>query len=391
MKPGLARAVPMGIIGLIAGLLFVLILRALQQVEPVWDPQIGFVVAAFTATFAFVWGMGASDKRMSQHPHEPEVDKESGLIVYEPQEEHEDIDAEAQQTPPGRVLSFNIWQVSFWQIVLIVGLFAFATLPTGLNLQTTASAGGNVAAVGYFDFTIPFTHTTVSVSQLTLFAFFVFFTLASLYVISWIIGRTFLALSKNVSEVQKDPLNAVGRYTFALPEGEKPRTMPISLQLIILVVVYGVFIWVGYNFLFSEFLVFFKEPEIVRVMMTATLTLLVGALVYYSIVKTELSKNLIMIGVLFASVFLTYFISYHILVGFVLYSPDWIWLRILASIGNAVVIGSLIFYVIYPKKVNKWLGTTARNLLRMADPEAAQPKTNTETTAIVPQSSEGNN
>lgn len=390
MKPGLARAVPMAIIGLIAGLLFVLVLRALQSVEPVWDAQIGFVVGAFSASFAFIWGMGATDKRMSAHPHEPEVDKESGLIVYEPHEEQEDIDAEAEKTPPGRVLSFNIWQVSFWQIVLVVGLFAFATLPTGLNLQTTSVAGGNVTAVGYFDFTLPFTETTVSVSQLTLFAFFVFFTLASLYVISWVIGRTFLALSKNVSEVQKDPVKAVGRYTFA-PEGEQARQMPMGLQLLILVVVYGAFIWVGYNFLFSEFLVFFKEPNIVRVMMTATLTLLVGSIVYYSIVKTELSKNLIMVGVLFSSIFLTYFISYHILVGFVLYSPSLDLIRIMASAGNAVVIGSLIIYTIYPKKVNRWLGTTARNLLRMAEAEPTQPKANTETTAIVPQSSEGNN
>jgi hypothetical protein len=98
-----------------------------------------------------------------------------------------------------------------------------------------------------------------------------------------------------------------------------------------------------------------------------------------------------MVGVLFSSIFLTYFISYHILVGFVLYSPSLDLIRIMASAGNAVVIGSIIFYTIYPKRVNRWLGTTARNLLRMAEAEAEQPKANTETTAIVPQSSEGNN
>ena len=388
MKPGLARAVPMAIIGLIAGLLFVLVLRALQNVEPVWDAQIGFVVGAFVASFAFVWGMGANDKRMSAHPHEPEVDKESGLILYEPHEEHEDVDAEAQQTPPGRVLSFNIWKVSFWQIVLVVGLFAFATLPTGLNLQTTGVDGGNVTAVGYFDFTLPFTETTVSVSQLTLFAFFIFFTLASLYGISWAIGRTFLALSKNVNEIQKDPIHAVGRFTFA-PEGEKTRQVPFAIQFVALVIIYVVFLVVGYSFVFGDFLQFFREPDIVRRLMTITFTLLFGSLTYYAIFKTELSKWLIMVGVLFSSIFLTYFISYHILVGFVLYSPDWDLIRVMASAGNAVALGSLIFYAIYPKKVNKWLGTTARNLLRMADPEANQPKTDTETTAIVPQSSEG--
>jgi len=387
MKPGLARAVPMGIIGLIAGLLFVIILRALQSVEPVWDAQLGFVVGAFTASFAFAWGMGAIDKRMSQHPHEPEVDKETGLVLYEPKEEHgEDVDAEAQKTPPGRVLSFNIWKVSYWQILLFVGLFAFATLPTGLNLQTTRNPGGNTAAIGYFEFTLPFTETTVTVSQLTLFAFFVFFTMASLYGIAWAIGRTFLALSKNVSEVRTAP-DAVGRYSFA-PEGEKSRNIPMFIQLVVLVVVYAVFIVVGYSFMFGEFLLFFKDPEIVRVMMTGVFTLLIGSIVYYAILKTEFSKLLIMIGVLYSAIFLTYLISYHILVGFVLYSPDWVWMRILASAGNAVAIGLLIFYLVYPKKVNRWVGRTAQNLLKMADPDANRPES--DSSAIVPQSPEGN-
>jgi len=386
MKPGLARAVPMGIIGLIAGLLFTLVLRGLQGVEPVWDAQIGFVVGAFTASFAFVWGMGANDKRMSAHPHEPEVDKETGLVLYEPKEEHADEEAEISQTPPGRVLSFNIWQVTYWQILLFVGLFAFATLPTGLNLQTTNVAGGNTAAIGYFDFTLPFTNTTVTVSQLTLFAFFIFFTLASLFAVSWIIGRTMLALSKNVNEVRTAP-NAVGRYSFA-PEGEKSRQVPLGIQLVALVVLYGVFAIVGYNFVIGEFLLFFKDPEILRLGMTAVFTLLFGAFTYYAIFKTDLSKTLIMIGVLFSAIFLTYIISYHILVGFVLYSPDWTWMRILASLGNAFGLGFFIFYLIYPKRVNVWVGTTARNLLRMAQPE--EPRAESESTAIVPQSPEGN-
>lgn len=387
MKPGLARAVPMGIIGLILGLLFVIVLRALQSVEPVWDAQLGFVVGAFTASFAFAWGMGALDKRMSQHPHEPEVDKETGLVLRDAEADPvENVDAEAQQTPPGRVLSFSIWQVSYWQIILFVGLFAFATLPTGLNLQTTRNASGNTAAVGYFEFTLPFTETTVTVSQLTLFAFFVFFTLASLYGTAWVIGRIFLTLSKNVSEVRTAP-NAVGRFTFA-PEGEKTRKIPLSIQLLGLIVVYGVFIVVGYGFMFGEFLLFFKDPEIIRVMMTGVFTLLIGSIVYYAIFKTEFSKTLIMIGVLYSAIFLTYIISYHILVGFVIYSPDLVLIRIMASAGNAVAIGLLIFYLVYPKKVNNWVGRTARNLLNMADPEANRSES--DSTAIVPQSTEGN-
>jgi len=386
MKPGLARAVPMGIIGLIAGLLFVIVLRGLQGVDPVWDSQIGFVVGAFSASFAFVWGMGANDKRMSQHPHEPEVDTETGLVLYEPHEEHADEEAEFEQTPPGRVLSFNIWQVTYWQILLFVGLFAFATLPTGLNLQITGEAGGNTAAIGYFEFYIPFTETPVQVSQFTLFAFFVFFTLASLFAVSWAIGRMFLSLSKNVNEARTAP-NAVGRYTFAL-EGVKSRQVPLPIQLIALVVVYGIFIVVGYNFVFGDFLSFFSDPDILRIMLTVSFTLLGGSLVYYAIFQTDLSKNLVMVGVLFTSIFMTYIISYHILVGFVLYSPDWELIKIFASLGNAVALGSLIFYLIYPKKVNLWVGKTARNLLRMAEPES--PRAESESTAIVPQSSEGN-
>ena len=270
--------------------------------------------------------------------------------------------------------------------MLFVGLFAFATLPTGLNLQTTSVAGGNTAAIGYFDFTIPFTDTTVTVSQLTLFAFFIFFTLASLFAVSWMIGRIFLSLSKNVNEVRTAP-NAVGRYSFA-PEGAKTRKIPFAIQLVALVVLYGVFIVVGYNFVFGSFLSFFSDPDILRIGMTAVFVLLFGSLTYYAIFQTELSKTLVMIGVLYTAIFLTYIISYHILVGFVLYSPDWIWMRILASLGNAFGLGFLIFYLIYPKRVNLLVGNTARNLLRMAQPE--EPRAESDSTAIVPQSPEGN-
>ncbi|HRF96581.1 MAG TPA: hypothetical protein PLZ51_15345, partial [Aggregatilineales bacterium] len=191
---------------------------------------------------------------------------------------------------------------------------------------------------------------------------------------------------KNVNEVRTAP-NAVGRYSFA-PEGEKSRQVPLGIQLVALVVLYGVFAIVGYNFVIGEFLLFFKDPEILRLGMTAVFTLLFGAFTYYAIFKTDLSKTLIMIGVLFSAIFLTYIISYHILVGFVLYSPDWTWMRILASLGNAFGLGFFIFYLIYPKRVNVWVGTTARNLLRMAQPE--EPRAESESTAIVPQSPEGN-
>ena len=67
LQPGLARAVPMGILGFIGGALLALVIRMLQGLDPAGSVGAAFVLGAFISSGVFVWGMGAFDPRMSVH------------------------------------------------------------------------------------------------------------------------------------------------------------------------------------------------------------------------------------------------------------------------------------------------------------------------------------
>ena len=72
MKPGLARAVPMGIGGFTIGVILAYLIRLAQGLEPNAAAPYAFVgpalvLGAFISAGFFVWGMGAFDPRMSVH------------------------------------------------------------------------------------------------------------------------------------------------------------------------------------------------------------------------------------------------------------------------------------------------------------------------------------
>lgn len=73
-KPGLARAIPYMIAVFVLSLAIVYAIRTLQDMDPVWinadtseGAQVGLVLAAFASMFAFMWGVGAFDPKMSEH------------------------------------------------------------------------------------------------------------------------------------------------------------------------------------------------------------------------------------------------------------------------------------------------------------------------------------
>lgn len=90
-KPGLARAIPYMIAAFILSLAIVYGIRALQDMDPVWmnadtseGAQVGLVLAAFASMFAFMWGVGAFDPKMSEHgdhAHEEETAPESEFAL----------------------------------------------------------------------------------------------------------------------------------------------------------------------------------------------------------------------------------------------------------------------------------------------------------------------
>ena len=54
MQPGLTRAIPMGIVGFILGAAFVLVLRSLQSMDPLWDAQIGVLMTGHGVSIGFL-------------------------------------------------------------------------------------------------------------------------------------------------------------------------------------------------------------------------------------------------------------------------------------------------------------------------------------------------
>lgn len=213
MTPGLTRAVPASILGFLGGALLVILIRGLQGVDPLWDAGIGIIMATFTTAAAFVWGMGGFNPAMNTHPHAPEVDQETGLIIAEAHdEEHE----EEEEPTPMQVLGYSIWQITFWVIALLV-LLAAAALFSGFFLQTSSDPAASTDAVGYTDFQLPFGGPEVQLSQLTLLMVVLFFTVASLAAIGGVVALVFFGLSRGVTEAKATEGVPLGADLKALP------------------------------------------------------------------------------------------------------------------------------------------------------------------------------
>ena len=187
-KPGLARAIPFSIIGFVLGIAIVIILRALQSVEPVWDPGVAIVLAPWTTVYFFLWGMGAFNPKMSEH----------GDHAHDHEEEEEEA--------PFTSLRGVFWQVATISILVMLILFIAAMLPTGLRLDTVNDPGGDVAAIGFDAGTGG--EEADGVSQLTVFGIFIAITFISLLVASGIIAFLFYFLNGQMKAAEGEPSEA---------------------------------------------------------------------------------------------------------------------------------------------------------------------------------------
>lgn len=341
MKPGITRAVPMGILGFIIGLLVVTGIRALQGLDPAFDLGMGLILAAFTSSGFFVWGMGGFDPSMSEHPHEPEVN-ELGLIVAEAEEDH-DAEAEAEKTaPPFRVLGFSMWQVSFWLILTIVLVWGFAWLPTGLTLQVSTEAEAQRSAIGTTTLDLPFLDEPLVVSQMTAFIGVVIVILLALGAVAGGIALLMTSLSRNVTEAKQ---NAPTRLAYH-PE---PRE-PFLADIIKMAIVAG------------SFVLFYAigspiESVLLALVVMALAGAGLGALIANATTK-HLSGNArarafvkdASLGITFIVMFpLMYILHYEVFVGLPFANPDWF--RTLASVGGTVVVSPLVTFLLYPERI----------------------------------------
>lgn len=199
-KPGLARALPMSIVGFVLAALFVTALRGLQSMDPIWDTGVVLVTAPIFVTYAFIWGMGGLDPRMNEHPHQPEGGLESALI---PSESHAEPHHEEAPVAPFGVLSSVIWRVTSYTLIIFFVLFSLAMLPTGLTLQTVNEAEANAADFETLtSFDLPLGLGSFQGSQLAVFLGLVGFTLLSLFAFGGGIGLLIYALSRQVTEAK---------------------------------------------------------------------------------------------------------------------------------------------------------------------------------------------
>jgi hypothetical protein len=220
MQPGLTRAVPMGIVGFLAGAALVLLLRALQSMDPLWDAEIGIIGAMLFSTIFFLWGMGAFSREYAQHHVEAYYDDDRGEIVVEGLH-HEDDEHHAPE--PRRLLSGQVWQIAFWSVVLFAFLFAVTSLPFSPALTISNDPGANANTIGYF--TMQIGEREIVVSQLVAFLIFTGITIGTLALVGGLIGSVVYGLSREVAVVKAAgnvPLNALPAASTAglLPSGE---------------------------------------------------------------------------------------------------------------------------------------------------------------------------
>jgi len=202
VKPGLSRAVPMALIGFIISAFFVVVLRDLQSVEPVWDVGVVLVLAPFISTFMFIWGMGGFDPRMSEHgTHGEPEDIVQAMVPVD--DAHDDHHHEEEDAAPTSILSGLMWTVTSLASITIIILFTFAML-SGSFLQIANESEANTLAIETNqEFLLPLGIDTFEASQLTVFVGFIAFTMVSLFAVAGVLAAIFYFSHRDIKRVKE--------------------------------------------------------------------------------------------------------------------------------------------------------------------------------------------
>lgn len=210
-QPGLSRAIPAGILGFLIGAGLVYVIRALQQVDPVWSPGVGLVFGTIFCAGFFIWGIGAFDPKLSLHGEEAEAELARQA---------------ATEPKPGFILGRSIWQITTITLLVTLALVVFAFLPGGFTLTTTADPLASRTALGYFP--VEINGETVLVSELVVFLVFAVVMIVSLLIVAALLGWLFTWLNRNVKEVEvaaKAKPKAAPALAAAETAGELPSGM----------------------------------------------------------------------------------------------------------------------------------------------------------------------
>ncbi len=209
MRPGLSRAVPLGILGFLVGMILLFVLRTLQSLQPAMDPQLAIVLGTAFAAGFFIYGMGAFDPQMNTHAHEPEGGEEAAIQALTVVDAEAADDEEEKEAAPGKILGGYLWLASTLMLGLLIILVVFALLPEGPSLRIAHEAEADFLAVGFVQ--LDLFGETYFVSQLTLLIGFVIFMFVSLAAFAGGIGLLLFFLNNGVTivqDVEHTPLQA---------------------------------------------------------------------------------------------------------------------------------------------------------------------------------------
>ncbi len=231
MQPGLSRAVPLGILGFLIGTGLLMLIRALQSLDPVLDAQLGIVMGTLFCAGFFVWGMGAFDPKMSEHAHEPGADDHALAHVEEPEVE-----------TPIKILGGYMWVFLTLLIAIILVIAFVGFLPQGPALKTVGDPMGDVAAIAMFPVEIG--NQTIMVSKLTALIAIVAFIFVSLLAVSGGIGLLMNTLSEGAKAAKATPRTAIGPAPMETRTGIVSRLIFIVIFIAVTVILYLLFYYI---------------------------------------------------------------------------------------------------------------------------------------------------
>ncbi|MGB7342370.1 MAG: hypothetical protein WBC91_25965 [Phototrophicaceae bacterium] len=208
--PGINRAIPGAVLGLIIGELIVMGIRVLQGL-PAWDPGVALVLAPFTMMAGWLWGVGAFNPKLSEHgEHHAEettaivkVDDDGNEIVVYDAHDHEEDDT-------SEIFFTEFWKSISLPVVLLAVVFLFSLIPNGFYLKVVddANASPSAFANGVM-LDLPFLGT-VETTQMVLFIVFIGFIGISLMIFAGGIGFLFYKGHEQVriaNEIEPTPRN----------------------------------------------------------------------------------------------------------------------------------------------------------------------------------------
>lgn len=240
MQPGLSRAIPMAILGFLIGMGLLMVLRALQSLQPVLDTQLALVMGTLFCAGFFVWGMGAFDPKMNEHAHEPGTGEEQHAVVPH-------VEAHEEETPT-RILGGYMWLLATLLLVLLLVIAVFALTPGGVTLQTVGTTAGNVSALGHTEVAIDdqtflglarFGVQDFYFSKLAVLAGFIVFMFASLAVAAGGLGLAMNALARGAASAKAAPATSMGYGVVGRPtETMTPQTPTVLLYIVIASIIY---------------------------------------------------------------------------------------------------------------------------------------------------------